>query len=100
MKQRRDTELKAEAEKAAATCVEETKAKREAMVKRCEQYEKEYAQVYDFIKFVYFFIQGFEKIYYFLKIVNIFNKLTKEFDEKPKIFSLIPVAERTKIIYN
>ena len=53
MKQSRDAELKAEAEKAAATCVEETKAKREAMVKRCEQYEKEYAQVYDFIKFVY-----------------------------------------------
>ena len=53
MKQRRDTELKAEAEKAAATCVEETKAKREAMVKRCEQYEKEYAQVCVIIKFVY-----------------------------------------------
>ena len=34
------------------------------------------------------------------QIVNFFNKLTKEFDEKPKIFSLIPVAERTKIIYN
>ena len=47
------SQLKAEAEKAAATCVEEIKAKREAMVKRCEQYEKEYAQVYDFVKFVY-----------------------------------------------
>ena len=45
LKQRRDAELKAEAEKFANTLVEETKAKREAMVKRCEQYEKEYAQV-------------------------------------------------------
>ena len=45
VKQRRDAELKAKAEAEYATAVEETKAKREAMVKRCEQYEKEYAQV-------------------------------------------------------
>ena len=45
VKQRRDAELKAKAEAEYAASVEETKAKREAMVKRCEQYEKEYAQV-------------------------------------------------------
>ena len=45
VKQRRDADLKAEAEKIADKLAIDLKAKREAMVKRCEQYEKEYAQV-------------------------------------------------------
>ena len=45
MKQRRDAELKAAAEKLAADIVAAEKAKREEMVKRAEKYEKEYAQM-------------------------------------------------------
>ena len=45
MKQRRDAELKAAAEKLAADIVAAEKAKREEMVKRSEKYEKEYAQM-------------------------------------------------------
>ncbi|OAO13822.1 60S ribosomal protein L7 [Blastocystis sp. ATCC 50177/Nand II] len=43
--QRRDAELKASAEKLAAEIVAANKTKREEMVKRCEQYEKEYEQM-------------------------------------------------------
>ena len=45
LKQRRDAELKASAEKLAAEIVAANKTKREEMVKRCEQYEKEYEQM-------------------------------------------------------
>ena len=45
MKQRRDAELKASAEKLAADIIAANKTKREEMVKRCEQYEKEYKQM-------------------------------------------------------
>ena len=45
MKQRRDAELKAAAEKLAADIVAAEKAKREEMVKRSEKYEKEYVQM-------------------------------------------------------
>ena len=45
LKQRRDAELKAAAEKLAADMAAATKTKREEMIKRSEKYEKEYAQV-------------------------------------------------------
>ena len=45
LKERRDAELKAAAEKMAADIVAAEKAKREEMVKRTEQYYKEYAQM-------------------------------------------------------
>ena len=45
LKERRDAELKAAAEKMAADMVAAEKAKREEMVKRTEQYYKEYAQM-------------------------------------------------------
>ena len=45
LKQRRDAELKAAAEKLAADIVAADKTKRAEMVKRSEMYEKEYAQV-------------------------------------------------------
>ena len=45
LKQRRDAELKAAAEKLAADIVAANKTKRTEMVKRSEMYEKEYAQV-------------------------------------------------------
>ena len=45
LKQRRDAELKASAEKLAADILAANKTKREEMVKRCEQYEKEYKQM-------------------------------------------------------
>ena len=45
LKQRRDAELKAAAEKMVADMVAATKTKREEMIKRSEKYEKEYAQV-------------------------------------------------------
>ena len=45
LKQRRDAELKAAAEKIAADMAAATKTKREEMIKRSEKYEKEYAQV-------------------------------------------------------
>ncbi len=45
LKERRDAELKAAAEKMAADLVAAEKAKREEMVKRTEQYYKEYAQM-------------------------------------------------------
>lgn len=45
LKQRRDAELKAAAEKLAADIVAANKTKRAEMVKRSEMYEKEYAQV-------------------------------------------------------
>ena len=45
LKERRDAELKAATEKMAADLVAAEKAKREEMVKRTEQYYKEYAQM-------------------------------------------------------
>ena len=45
LKQRRDAELKAAAEKLAADIVAADKTKRAEMVKRSEMYEKEYAHV-------------------------------------------------------
>lgn len=45
LKERRDAELKAAAEKLAADLKAAEKTKREEIVKRTEQYEKEYAQV-------------------------------------------------------
>ena len=45
LKQRRDAELKAAAEKLAADMAAATKTKREEMIKRSEKYEKEYKQV-------------------------------------------------------
>ena len=45
LKQRRDAELKAAAEKLAADMAAATKTQREEMIKRSEKYEKEYKQV-------------------------------------------------------